>query len=70
MVGRKAIYLKSKHQCHLSKLGEYVCRPNNRRKEIIMRVDVYPIIRQTLTLSKIVEREAFRMKPKHQCHLS
>ena len=37
--------------------------------EIIMWIHVYPIEKQTL-IQKMVERDVFLMKPKHECHLS
>ena len=40
-----------------------------KRKEIIMWIHLYPIDRWTQIL-KMVEREAFLMKPKHRYHLS
>ena len=39
--------------------------PIIKRIEIIMRIHVYPIEKRTL-IQKMVERDAFRMKPKHQ----
>ena len=40
-----------------------------KRKEIIMWINIYPIERLTLIL-KIVQKEVFPMKPKHQYRLS
>ena len=37
--------------------------------ETIIRTNVYPIDRWTLILTKMVERKAFLIKPKHHCHL-
>ena len=44
--------------------------PIMKRKKNIMGIHVYPIFRLTLFLRKVVEGEAFLMKPMHQCHLS
>ena len=43
--------------------------PIRKRNMIIMWIRVIPINRWTLIL-KLIDREAFLMKPKHQCHLS
>ena len=40
-----------------------------KRKEIISLIVFIPIERETLIL-KMVKREVFLMRPKHQCHLS
>ena len=44
--------------------------PIMKRKVIIMRIHVYPILGRTLLLWKMGEKKTFQIKPKHQCHLS
>ena len=70
MVEWKAFLTKPKHQCHSSQWGEWVCGAQSWKERRLLCESVFvPIGKQTLIL-KMVERKAFLMKPKQQCHSS
>ena len=67
---RRYFLLKPKHQNCLSQQGENVYSAQSwKKKEILCKSMFIPIERQTSIL-KIVEKQIFLVKPKHQNHLS
>ena len=70
MVERKVFLMKPKHQHHLSQWGDRVYGTQFWKERRLLCESMFiPIDRQTLIV-KMVEKNAFLMKPKHQCHLS
>ena len=63
--GKKSFLMKPKHQYHLSQQGESVNGAQSWKERRLLCESVFiPIDKWTLTL-KMMEREAFLMKPKH-----
>ena len=70
MKERKAFLMESKHQCHLSQREEWMYGTQLRKKMRLLSKSMFiPIDKWALTL-KMMEKKAFLIKPKHQCHLS
>ena len=70
IVEREVSLLKLSHQYHLSQWGVCVYGPQSRKKKTLSCEFVFnPIEKRTLIL-KMIEREVFLMKPKHQYCLS
>ena len=70
MMERKVFLVKPKHQCHLSQWGKWVYGTQSwKEKRLLCEFVFIPIYQWILNL-KLMEKEAFLMKPKHQCHLS
>ena len=62
--------MKPQHQNRLSQQGEGVYSAQSRKKRILLCDSIFiPTERRTLIL-KMVEKQVFPMKPKHQNHLS
>ena len=69
MAEREVFPMKPKHQfIYPSAANEFACTII-KRKEITIWIRVYPIEKPTLIL-KMVERDVFHTKSKHQYHLS
>ena len=70
MMKRKAFLLKPKHQCHLSQWGEWANGAQLWKERRLLYESTFIAIDKWILTLKMVDREAFLMKPKHQCHLS
>ena len=62
--------MKPKHQCHLSQLREYVYDSSSWKEKRLLCESVFVQIDERPLNLKMLEREVFLMKPKHQYHLS
>ena len=69
MVEREVFLMKPKPQNHLSQQGNVFIVPNQKRKEIIIWIHVYPNWKRNFDF-KIGRRWSSRMKPTHQNCLS
>ena len=70
MVEREVFLMKPRHQYHLSQRGEWTCGGQSlKESRLLCESKFIPIERWTLIL-KMVEREVFLTKPKHQYHQS
>ena len=66
MVEREVFLMKPRHQYHLSQRGEWTCGGQSlKESRLLCESKFIQIERWTLVL-KMVEREVFVMKPKHQ----
>ena len=65
---REVFLMKPKHQYHLSQRGERVYDAQSwKEKRLLCKLMFIPIERRTSIL-KLVTREVFLFKPKHQYH--
>ena len=63
---REAFLMKPRHQYHLSQRGEWTCGGESlKESRLLCESKFIQIERKTLVL-KMVEREVFVTKPKHQ----
>ena len=62
--------MKPKHQCHLSQLGERVYGAQSWKEKRLECESVSVPIDKWILKLKMMEKEAFLMRLKHQCHLS
>ena len=70
MVGSEVLLIKSKYQCHLSQWQELVYGAQSWKEKRLLCESIIILIDRRALILKMVEIEAFLMKPKHQCHLS
>ena len=70
MVEREVFLQKPKHQYHLSQLGECVYSAQYWKKRRFLCESIFVQVDTRTLILKMVSREVFRMKPKHQYHLS
>ena len=69
MVGSEVFLMKQKHQFIYPNEGNEFMVLNDWERRLLCKSVFIPIERWTLIL-KLIEREIFLMKPKHQYHLS
>ena len=68
MIEREVFPMKPRHQYHLSQRGEWICGAQSLKERRLLRESMFiQIERQTLIL-KMIAREVFLTKPKHQYH--
>ena len=70
MVEREVLLMKPKHQNHLSQRGERVYSAQSRKETILLSESMFIPIERRTSILKMVEKQVFFMKPKHQNHLS
>ena len=70
MVEWKGFLTKPKHQCHSSQRGEWVYGARSWKESRLLCESVFVPISKQILILKMVERRAFILKPKHQCHSS
>ena len=70
MVIRKVFLMKPKHQCHYSQRGECVYDTQSKKGMRLLCQSMFIPIEGWTSILKMVIREVFVMKPKHQYHLS
>ena len=68
MVQREVFLMKPKHQYHLSNQGECVYDAQSRKERRLLCESMLNTIEKRTSILKLVIREAFLMKPKHQYH--
>ena len=68
MIEREAFLTKPKHPYHLSQWGEWVYGSSPWKEWILLCESMFILINRWALILKMVEKEAFPMKPKHQCH--
>ena len=68
MVEREVFLMKTKHKNHLSQQGEYIYSAQLRKERILLCESMFIPIEIRTSILKLVIREAFPMKPKHQYH--
>ena len=69
MVKKEAFFMKPKHQCLVSQLGEYVYGSSSCKEMRLLCESVFVQINGRALILEMVEREVFLIKPKHQYHL-
>ena len=68
MVIREVFLLKPKHQYHLSQLGECVYDAQSWNETRLLCESMFIPLERYTSILKLVIREIFLMKPKHQYH--
>ena len=68
MVERGGLLVKPKHQYHLSHQGECVYDAQWWKERRLLCESMFSTIEKGTSILKLVIREAFLMKPKHQYH--
>ena len=68
MVEKKVFPMKPKHQYHLSQLGERVYDAQSRNEMRLLCESMFIPIERRISILKLVTREVFLFKPKHQYH--
>ena len=66
MVEREVFHMKPKHQYHLSQLGQYVYGAQSQNERRLLCESVFIPTEKWTLIPKLVEKEVFLMKPKHQ----
>ena len=69
MAIREVFLIKPKHQYDLSQLGECVYDPQSRKERRLLCESVFVQIDRHTLILKMVEKDGFFIKPKHQYHL-
>ena len=68
MVEKKVFPMKPKHWNHLSQWGECVYDAQSLKERRLLCESMFIAIERRTSTLKLVIREAFLMKPKHQYH--
>ena len=68
--GKKSFSCKSKATMSCVQLGEHDCSANNKKKDIVMSIQVCIISWMNFDCKEMVERKAFLTNPKHQYRVS
>ena len=68
MAIREVFLMKPKHQYHLSQWGERVYDAQSWNEGGLLCESLFILIEIRTSIPKLVIREAFLMKPKHQYH--
>ena len=66
MVEIEVFLMNPRQQYHLSQQGEWTCGAQSLKKRRLLRESKFIQIERWALVLKLVEREAFVMKPKHQ----
>ena len=65
--GSKRIFsCESKASIHLSQWGEWICGAQPLKEKRLLCESVFILIERRTLIQKMVEREVFLMKPRHQ----
>ena len=67
---REPFFMKPKHQCHLSQCWEWVYNAQSWKERRLLCNPVFALTDKWPLTLKMMKREAYLMKLKHQCHLS
>ena len=70
MAERQVFLMKPKHQNHLSQWGEYDYGAQSWKERRLLCESMFIPIERRTSIQKMVEKQVFLMKPKHQNHLS
>ena len=70
MVESEVFLMKPKHQFHLSQWGESIYYAQSPKERILLCESTFIPNERWTSILKMVEREVFLMKSKHQYHLS
>ena len=70
MVEREIFLMKLKHQYLLSQWGEFVYGAQSLKEGRLLSESMFIPIKRRTSILKMIEREVFPIKPKHQYHLS
>ena len=70
IVKEEAFFMKPKVQYHFFLGGEWICGAQSLEERTLLCEFVFILIKRRTLILKIVEREVFLKKPKHQYHLS
>ena len=68
MLEIKVFLMKPKHQYHLPQWGQCVYHAQSRNKKRLLYKSVFVQTELCTLILKMVERDVFLMKPKHQYH--
>ena len=66
----KVFPIKPRYKYHLSQWEECVYGAQSRKERRVLCESMFILIERRILILKIVEREVFPIKPKHQYHLS